>query len=448
MTDLRRYLHSLDVETLADLLHEQAERDPELHTRLLQRAGEAGGDLAEVSSLLDGAVSGRYHGSSGEAAKIGAVLDTLQRLLDSGTQADVAPLARRAVDRIGKALEHLDDSSGVVRAELGRAVVLYARACAAHPPRPEDLADWILGVEFGGGGWPKIPLADFAEALGTAGLARIQSKVDDVLAETRSGLQARRTAERLNEQLAEISGNVDALLEMLSGQLPRLDVSLKIVRVLRAAGRTTEAIAHAAKALAHGTGPARGPVVDALAETFEETGQRDELLTLRRAEFERAPTLRTYLALREAAADPDRWGAEREQALDVFRERAENNSFAADELARALLAEEQPEEAWQAAVRYACSLRVRLELAELREAGHPEEAISVYRRHIEELIEHKDADHYREAAKRLRKLRTVYRRAGQAGEFGDYLAELVRTHKRKARLLAEIRNARIALPKS
>ena len=90
---------------------------------------------------------------------------------------------------------------------------------------------------------------------------------------------------------------------------------------------------------------------------------------------------------------------------------------------------------------------MKLELAELREAEHPADAIAVYRLHIEDLIDYKDADHYRHAAKRLRKLRALYRNADASEEFSAYLADLVRTHRRKARLLAEIRNARIALPK-
>jgi hypothetical protein len=41
----------------------------------------------------------------------------------------------------------------------------------------------------------------------------------------------------------------------------------------------------------------------------------------------------------------------------------------------------------------------------------------------------------------------LHRKAGTAQELADYLAELVRVHKRKARLIGEIRRARIALPK-
>lgn len=364
--DLRAYLHSLDVETLAGLLHEQAERDPGLATRLRLRAGAAG----------DGT-------SGGEAAKIGAVLDTLQRMLDARSQADLAPLARRTVDRITAALDRAEDPSGEITAGLHRAVKLYARACAAHPHQPERLADWILGVEFDHPG--RIELTDFAEALGKSGLARIKSTVDSVLADPAGDGVRRRRAERLNEQLAEISGDVDALLEILSKRLPPLEVSFRIVRVLRTTGRTTEAIAHAAKALAQGTGPARGPAADALAETFEET------------------------------------------------------------------------------LRQECALPVRLELAELPQtdepadepeeiadepADEPAEEIAVCRRQIEELIERRDSDHYRQAAQRLRKLRTLYRAAGRTPEFADYLAELVGTHRRKTRLLTEIRNARIALPRT
>jgi tetratricopeptide (TPR) repeat protein len=439
-TDLRPYLRSLDRETLAELVHQQAERDPELRQALEARAMAAPGDLAEAHRLLDAAVTG---GNFEYATKVGSVLDTLQRLLDAGSRADLAPLARRTVDDIIAMLEQVDDASGMVADELDRGIELYARACAAHPPNPEELADWILAVEFDG---LEIDLAEFAKALGDKGIQRIKSTVDKVLAKGEEDVRYR-TASRLQEELAEISGDVDALVAILSAKPPRLDISLKIVRVLRGAGRHSEAIAHAARALTHDKGPARAPVVDELAETYQEAGQTDEALTLRHTEFERKPTLESYSALKEAATESGQWPAQRKAAMALLRERADSDVAVADELVRILLSEDRSDEAWRVSTRYGGSLELRLQLAELREADHPVEVIPVYKIHVDELIAHKDPLCYREAAKQLRKLRTLHKRADVAEEFSSYLAELVETHKRKTRLIAEVRAARIAIPK-
>ena len=150
-SDLRPYLRTLDAETLADLLHAHAERDPELRHSLELRAATQSGDVSEAHRLLDTAVT---DGNVEYTAKIGAVLDTLQRMLDLGSRADLAPLARRTVDDISEVLEQSGDHTGDLGDRLDRAVELYARACAARPPDPEKLADWILEVEFDGPGWP------------------------------------------------------------------------------------------------------------------------------------------------------------------------------------------------------------------------------------------------------------------------------------------------------
>lgn len=429
-TDLRPYLRTLDAETLADLLHAQAERDPVLRQTLEMRFITPGSDVAEAHRLLDTAVMA---GNVEYAAKIGSVLDTLQRLLDAGSRADLAPLARRTVDDISEMLEQIDDTSGEVADRLDRAVELYARACAARPPDPVSLAEWILEVEFDGPGRPVIELAEFAAALGDKGIARIKSTVDDVLAENPSGAK-REIAERLREELAEVSGDVDALVAILAAKPPRVDVSLKIVRVLRAAGRHSEAIAHAARAL---TQDKKG----------EPPPPPEEPVFLPRKEFDENPSCATYLALRAAALDTGSWPGQRKATLTRLRELAAERTEAADELVRALLGEDRADEAWRAAVRFGASLPLRVELADSRSIAHPAETIPIYRDHVEELIKHKDPQSYRVAAKQLRKLRAVHKNAGTPEEFSSYLATLVEIHKRKTRLLAEVRAARIAIPK-
>ncbi|WP_407638375.1 DUF6880 family protein [Amycolatopsis rifamycinica] len=427
LSDLRPYLRSLDAETLADLLYAQAERDPELRHSLELRAATQSGDVSEAHRLLDTAVT---DGNVEYTAKIGAVLDTLQRMLDAGSRADLAPLARRTVDDIGEVLEQSGDHTGDLAERLDRAVELYARACAARPPDPEKLADWILEVEFDGPGRPVIDLAEFAAALGEPGLKRIKSTVDDVLAASGPG-HRRDVAERLREQLAEVLGDVDELVAILSAKPPRVDVSLKIVRVLRAAGRHSEAIAHAARALTHDKQP---PAED-------ETSRR-------RKDFDANPGRETYAALRGAATADGKWTVQRREALARLRERAAEGTEQADELVRVLLDDGRPDEAWRAGVRFGASAELRLELAEQRAAEHPAETIPVFREHVDELIERKDPQAYQEAARRLKLLRTLHKRAGTPDEFTAHLAALVENHRRKTRLITEIRAARIAMPKA
>ncbi|MFC4085076.1 hypothetical protein [Amycolatopsis samaneae] len=286
---------------------------------------------------------------------------------------------------------------------------------------------------FAGQGGPTIELADFASALGEKGLLRIKSTVDEQLADGGAG-RRRDVAERLREELAEVRGDVDGLVALLSAKPPRVETSLKIVRVLRAAGRHGEAIAHAARALA-------------LDKPEPEPEPEDETVSLRRKEFDADPNRHTYAALRTAAVAAGRWAAHQRAASARLRELARAGEQGADEFAHVLLAEGRVDEAWHACVRFGASPGLRFELAELRSAEHPADAIPAYRARIGELIERRDPQSYREAALRLRKLRTLHRRAGSTDEFTEYLGELVETHRRKTRLIAEVRAARIALPK-
>ncbi|WP_298178277.1 hypothetical protein [Saccharomonospora sp.] len=381
--DLRTFLRSLDTETLADLLCEQADRDPELRRRLVARAAMADGAAESdgTSAETDKETTERADSTQADIVQLESVLDTVQRLLDAGTSADVAPLARRTVDRIVAAANKGDDLPPELADQLGRAVSLYARACVAHPPPARELAEWLTRLAFECPGWPEAFLADFADALGDEGLAHVREAVEVTLADTGAdGGKRADTARALRLELAEITGDVDTVVNLLAEQLPRLDVSLRIVRVLRAAGRHAEAIAHAAKALGNtpgGQGDSRGSVIEAL----------------ERVRTQQPPV----------------------DTSDVER----------------LLRQDRWDEAWKAAARY-----------------EPSDVIPLYREHVERLIDSRNPRLYECAAGQLRRLRMLYRRAGASREFTRYLTELLGRHRRKTRLLDEIRKARIALPKA
>ncbi|MBB3049494.1 hypothetical protein FHS23_000489 [Prauserella isguenensis] len=308
-----------------------------------------------------------------------AVLDTLERMLDAGTTADVARLARLAVDRITGS--STIDEACPDQAPLDRAIALYARACAAHPPDPGELADWFLAMSFGEPA-RRVSLHDFAEALGRHGLARIRSTVDERLAASTVECPEP-VVERLGQELAELTGEVGGLVAAWEKRLPNIEVSLKIVRVLRAVGRHSDALAHAARV--RGSDPSR--IGDLLA-----AGRDDDAWTLTRN------LLGGHGSARNVDDDgdpgPDHGASQADPAGVV---------------------------------------------------------IDLYRRHIDSLIDGRDsrnpAANYARAAAALRRLRTLHRDAGIPNEFTDYLAGLVERHRRKTRLLDEIRAARIAVPK-
>ncbi|GAA1252789.1 hypothetical protein GCM10009676_44680 [Prauserella halophila] len=311
-----------------------------------------------------------------------AVLDTLQRMLDAGTQADVARIARLAVDRIAASGKETADGAAADAASLERALALYARACAVRPPEASGLADWVLSLSFGDPACT-VSLHDFADALGADGLARIRSTVDERLAES-TVEQPDPVAERLAQEIAELTGEVDRLVATWEKLLPNSEVSLKIVRVLRAAGRHSEAVAHAARA--RGNDPSR----------------IGELLA--------------------AGRDDDAWTLTRNLLSGHGGSGHGGNGRGGSGGSGG-----QPP------------------------AGPAGAVIDLYRGHIESLIEARDArnpaTNYARAAVALRRLRSLYRDAGTLAEFTDYLAGLVEQHRRKTRLLDEIRAARIALPK-
>ncbi|MCP2255523.1 hypothetical protein LY13_004301 [Prauserella aidingensis] len=313
----------------------------------------------------------------GEPAQVTAVLDTLERMLDAGTTADVARLARLAVDRLTG--EPTTDDAYPDPAPLDRALALYARACAAHPPDPGELADWFLGMSFGEQD-RLLSLHEFADALGDRGLARIRSTVDARLAGS-TVENPEPVAERLGQELAELTGEVGGLVAAWEKRLPNVEVSLKIVRVLRTVGRHSDALAHAARV--RGSDPSR--IGDLLA-----AGRDDDAWTLTRNLLGGHGSGRGD----DAGTGPDRDGAAVDPAGAV---------------------------------------------------------IELYRRHIDALIDDRDsrnpAANYARAAAALRRLRTLHRDAGTPQEFTGYLAALVERHRRKTRLLDEIRAARIALPK-
>ncbi|MGH2779833.1 MAG: hypothetical protein ACRDLA_00125 [Thermoleophilaceae bacterium] len=105
---------------------------------------------------------------------------------------------------------------------------------------------------------------------------------------------------------------------------------------------------------------------------------------------------------------------------------------AVETLIEVLLGEGEGEEAWQVAAERGCRRQLWLALARARE----DECIGVYKREIEDLIDHKQTHWYEHAVGHVLHVGDLYACAGATDEYAAYLDELRYRHKPKTKFLA------------
>jgi len=379
---------------------------------------------------------GEYSARSQEVA--GAIAD----MIESGQAADAVPLARRAVERVTAAMLHMDDSSGIIGDDLRALTALYARACRAAPPDPKRLAAWLVTSQLDGPGWPDIQLADFADALGQVGLDQVARLVTERRAAAEPDSWAAVGIKILRQQLAALSGDVDAHVAVLAENLHGARQYSKIVTVLRDAGRDADAERWARRGLAED--PA-SHWADGLRMQFTglllASGRDEEAVAVHRAQFERRALRQDYSRLRETAERAGQWSGLRDWALEYLRARAQAKHFYVRELIGVLISEGRPGEAWAAASAAPGQVPDEQwrELIALREPGHPADVIGPLRDLIEAGLE-RTSDKYRypKAIKALSQLRDAYQRAGDEAGFTAYLDELRQRQHRKTSFVVKL----------
>src|SRR6266536_3108137 len=133
--------------------------------------------LTLVRELLDLRGGSRY-GSieyadaptySGQVDEVVAVLDGL---IDGGHSAEAASIGGHALSAVVEALEQADDSNGYIGGSGEALADAHARACAAAPAAPIELAGWLAGFVLGDGqAFPDFPADVYDDALGERGKA-------------------------------------------------------------------------------------------------------------------------------------------------------------------------------------------------------------------------------------------------------------------------------------
>jgi uncharacterized Zn finger protein len=429
LDDARAHLETLPQGELVDILIDHAHDDEALARKLLLRTAtpaSAEADVASLRALTEQAFAHRefvpYREVWGYVRGIEEATDVLETQLEQGDGGDVVDLAEHALKLAEGALDHVDDSGGQMGDAIARLEELHLDACIKAQPDPTALAERLFAWELDGP-WDVLDQAviRYAEVLGDDGLARYRELAEEAWAEvpklapgedSRERYRSRFRITRIMQALAQHSGNLADLIAVEERDLSIGYRFLQVAELCREHGEDDMALEWAERGMAE----------------FAEDPD---------------PRLRAFLIeeyrRRGRSAEPDPPGATRHPSL---------RGRGCSELVRVLICEDDTDAAWQAANEGGCTPDLWLKLADLRRPEHPEDALGVYRRHIENVIAGKNKRAYAEAVRLIDEtMRELYAESGRPEDFEAYVEEVRTAHKPKRnlmKLMAELVPARAA----
>jgi uncharacterized Zn finger protein len=429
LSRIRDHLKTKSVDTLVAMILNLAERDPALFRKLDTASISLRADDKTLEARLRKAIDSAtrtgdfidYREASGWASGVDAALDALADVA-SGAQAPLAlKLAERAIERIERAAESIDDSDGHCGTLLQRARDIHLAAARAARPEPLQLARDLYAREmeqdfgaFDGAA------ALYEDALGEKGLAEYRR----LAAEAWDKLPARSAGRRENHEFnydynrlrdildffAGRDGDVEARVALRAKDLSSPWSYLQLAEFCRSQGRKEEALRRAEEGL--WLFEDRSPderLVLFTAELLAEAGRgADAEACLWRA-FEKTPSRALYDQLCKLG------GNARERSLKSLESRLAKTtgplgSSLADLLIEILMREKMYDAAWASARKYRVSGVMKNALAEASEKNYPVEALRVYAERVEQLVDGGGNSGYTQAAAliaRMSKLRSA-----------------------------------------
>lgn len=446
-----------DAETLAAWLLESAKRDDVLYENLLLKARRAAGPASTIKAFrtaIDRAVeTGGYvdwHEMPTYAAGLENIADSLAELLQQGQAGALVELAEYAIARVELACEYVDDSNGGEMTDmLERLGELHYKACLDARPEPaafaERLFKYEMTAEFDAF---HDSMRRYAKVLGKEGVARYKQlaeeewrKVEPRTQEAGHGdYDNRWRITRIMENIAELSGDVEALVAVKSRDLSSAWNYLGIAEIYRSHRQHDRALEWAERGVEAFPNKPDDRLRDFLAEEYLRRKRNDEAMRLIWAQFTERPGLGHYQKLHQFAKKAGLWPTFRQQALEHLdklivsqtgkRQTRYYLSYASA-LVEIYLWEKNAEAAWEAASRGSISDQLWLTLATAREVDHPGDAVPVYRRFIETAVAQTNNTSYDEAIKLLKRLKPLVVRLGMPADFGQYVALLRAKYKAK-----------------
>jgi uncharacterized Zn finger protein len=452
--DIRAYLSAQRPKSLVDLLLDVAQRDDRLYQSLLlkaERTGGAGNTMPAFRRAIDSATDFDeyvdWRAAASFASNLDHVTESLAELLKPGTAAMLVELAEYAIERVGHALESIDDSDGYVGQTLHHLGELHLKACKLARPDPEELAERLFRCETSSSFDSFYDSARiYRDVLGDAGLQRFRElaeeewrKLKPVASQSgdnRTYDSRRRRITHIMETLAELSGDIDQLVAIKQRDLSLGYHYLAIAEIYDKAGKKDQALEWAERGLKAFPTRLDERLRDFLIAAYLKRKRNDEALNLTWLRFEERPGLEHYKKLRGVAQHLGLWAEQRKRALALVEKLIARNAAAIDRWTKQArtpdhslrveiaLWEKDLDAAWRAAHEGICHRNLLIALAGKLEAKRPADAISLYRRVVPPIVGQTGNRAYADAITLIRKIGNLMKNIDRPREFADYLAEL------------------------
>jgi uncharacterized Zn finger protein len=346
-----------------------------------------------------------------------------------------------------KAIMRADDSDGLIGGLARDVLDLHLACCGAGVADPEALARWMVRFSFEDQDFFELDPVDYAPALGETGLAVYRREVAarsgpgeiraPALHDPYAGYPSH-AARYAAERLAVLDRDVDRLIALLGEDLSAPHQFIRVAEAMVELGRWDDALAWARRGIAETTGRQVTKLYDLAAGLLTERDDTGGVVDLRRHHHERMPSASTYAQLKDAARSAGTWGDEIDAARALLAERDPAG------LVEALLADGEAEAAWAVAAggdHELLSAAQWVRLAQAREPLVPGDAMEVYLRLGDAVLERADKRAYREAVRHLTAARRAATAAGRTEEFTARLAVVRERNRRRPSCMAMLDKA-------
>ncbi|WP_427312140.1 SWIM zinc finger family protein [Cupriavidus sp. H39] len=457
---IREYVATLDKDALQDLLLEAVEHDRTLRDKLLIAARSAqASDFPSMKAAVRQATRISRPLDWREANEYGnnlmSLADTLRQRLAGPHAAQVVELTELAIAGAEHSLNQIDDSGGGVMPGIMELADVHLDACLQTRPDPVRLAERLFRLQMEG---ERDTFHDVLPAytgpLGENGLNRYRELVSEawealpplppVKERYPSSEPQRMRIEHTMQSLAELDGDIDALIRILSKDLSVPYRFLQIAETCVKHGRPDEGLAWAERGLGESGRHVDPRLLDFCVDAYLRRGDPDRAAMLAWRRFEMHPAADRFPALINVATTIGRHDEIRERALAhlwalVKKEESPGKSKrrawetpTRTELVKLFLSEDKDDAAWDAFIGGPVATQLWPRMAEYRARTYPHDAIALYRQLLPVAVNSgKSKMRYDEAFEIVRAIGRLRAKLGEQAEFARELEEIRDSYRAK-----------------